>query len=280
MYTVGEALEDYLAWLSTARKSAAEVARVARRDVLPVFGHRTIASLTSGELRAWHEALAKATSPATANRKLTVLKAALNRAWSHERAHDQSSWHRVKAFAGADRPVTRWLRPDEARALADTCAPDFRALVLAALFTGGRYGELTQLEARDVMTDAVHFQHTKSGRPRFVPLNAEARAHFAALARNRVGLVLLRSSGNPWKKQDQRWRMAWACKRARIEPAARFHDLRHTYASWLAQDGVPLQAIAALLGHADTRMTERHYAHLRSDYLARLVDTHMPTIAL
>lgn len=58
---------------------------------------------------------------------------------------------------------------------------------------------------------------------------------------------------------------------ARIEPAVSFHILRHTYASVLAMRGVPLGVIAAQLGHADTRMTERHYAHLAPNYVADTV---------
>jgi integrase len=53
-----------------------------------------------------------------------------------------------------------------------------------------------------------------------------------------------------------------ACAAAKIEPEVRFHELRHTYASHLAQAGVDLLTISKLLGHADTRITSRHYAHL------------------
>jgi integrase len=62
-----------------------------------------------------------------------------------------------------------------------------------------------------------------------------------------------------------------ACVAARITPVATFHDLRHTYASRLAMRGVPMGVIAAQLGHADTRMTERHYAHLAPSYVADTV---------
>ena len=55
------------------------------------------------------------------------------------------------------------------------------------------------------------------------------------------------------------------CKAARISPAASFHVLRHTYASHLVMAGAPLQVVAANLGHADTRMTEKHYAHLAAE---------------
>jgi integrase len=62
-----------------------------------------------------------------------------------------------------------------------------------------------------------------------------------------------------------------ACASAHIVPAASFHVLRHTYASRLAMRGVPMAVIAQQLGHADTRMTERHYAHLAPSYVAEMV---------
>jgi integrase len=74
--------------------------------------------------------------------------------------------------------------------------------------------------------------------------------------------------------------MQAACKAARIESPMTFHDLRHTYASLLAKAGVPLQVIARALGHADIRMTERHYAHLSPDHIAEQVRAHLPAFGI
>jgi integrase len=71
-----------------------------------------------------------------------------------------------------------------------------------------------------------------------------------------------------------------ASARAKIEPAATFHILRHTYASALAMRGVPMGVIAAQLGHADTRMTERHYAHLSPNYVADTVRAALPALGI
>jgi site-specific recombinase XerC len=76
------------------------------------------------------------------------------------------------------------------------------------------------------------------------------------------------------------------CKRAGIGPAVSFHVLRHTHASILAMRAVPMAVIARQLGHSDTRMTERHYAHLAPNYVAdtirasfpRLTETKAPTV--
>jgi hypothetical protein len=75
-------------------------------------------------------------------------------------------------------------------------------------------------------------------------------------------------------------------RRAAIHPAVGFHVLRHTHASILAMQAVPMAVIARQLGHSDTRMTERHYAHLAPNYVAdtirasfpRLTETQAPTV--
>ena len=71
-----------------------------------------------------------------------------------------------------------------------------------------------------------------------------------------------------------------ACHGARIAPAVSFHILRHTYASHLVMAGAPLQVVAANLGHADTRMTEKHYAHLAPSYVASVIRTAMPKLGI
>jgi integrase len=59
-----------------------------------------------------------------------------------------------------------------------------------------------------------------------------------------------------------------------------FHVLRHTHASHLAMKGVGLGVIAAQLGHADTRMTEKHYAHLAPSYVADTIRAQFPTLGI
>ena len=71
-----------------------------------------------------------------------------------------------------------------------------------------------------------------------------------------------------------------ACRRAGINPPASFHILRHTYATHLLRAGAPLPVIAANLGHSDTRMTERHYAHLVPSHVAQVIRATMPKLGL
>jgi integrase len=199
----------------------------------------------------------------------------LNKAFQDELVADDSAWRKVKPFKGADEPVIRFLTPAEATRLTNAAPLPFRHLVAAALQTGARYSELAAVAAGDfnTTTQSVYFKPGKSGKARHVPLTAEGVALFQRLTAGKPASarVFAREDGEPWGKNHQVRPLALASAKAKIAPAVTFHELRHTYASALAQRGVDLLAISKLLGHADTRITSRHYAHLCDDSLRAAV---------
>src|SRR5262249_34589244 len=71
--------------------------------------------------------------------------------------------------------------------------------------------------------------------------------------------------------------MRAACAGGAISPPATFHTLRHTYASHLVQEGVPLLFVASALGHGDTRMVEKHYGHLAPSQVAEMIRAKLPS---
>jgi integrase len=122
----------------------------------------------------------------------------------------------------------------------------------------------------------------KGGKPRHVVLTEHGVSHFADFVAGKTGDALLfpRSDGMAWGPSHQHRRLRQACKGAKIAPAVSFHVLRHTYATLLLRAGAPLAVIAANLGHADTRMTERHYAHLVPGYVADTIRAAMPKLGI
>jgi integrase len=98
--------------------------------------------------------------------------------------------------------------------------------------------------------------------------------------RDNSNLVFLREDGLPWGHAHQFRPLRDACNRVRLTPAIGFHILRHTHAATLAMAGVPMGVIAAQLGHADTRVTERHYAHLAPNYVAATIRSSFPKLGL
>lgn len=151
------------------------------------------------------------------------------------------------------------------------------SLVLLSLNTGIRRGEAFGLEWADVDFDleqiTIRGATSKKNRTRYIPLNAEA---LDALKRwhKQAGNTRLVFTGRDGERLDN-VRKSWAgvLKEADIT-AFRWHDLRHTFASWLVMRGVDLNTVRELLGHGDIKMTLR-YAHLapahKAEAVARLV---------
>src|SRR6185312_12798335 len=216
----------------------------------------------------------------TANRILTILKAALNKAWREGNANSDAAWRRVEPFENVDTARVRYLTLAEAGRLINGCDPDFRRLVRGALETGARYGELALLTVSDFNPDSgtVAIRQSKSGKPRHVVLTKEGAAYFKSITAGRAGVDVLfkKDGGGPWKRSHQKEPMADANKRGKITPPINFHGLRHTWASHAVMNGVPLIVVAKNLGHSDTRMVERHYGHLAPSYVADAIRAGAP----
>jgi integrase len=229
-----------------------------------------------------HEAIRR--RRASANRTLTVLKAALNRAWREGKIPSDETWRRVEPFEEVNAARVRYLTVPEAKRLLNSCESDFRRLAQAALATGARYGELIGLRASDFNPDSgtVHVRTSKSGKGRHIVLNDEGSALFKSLAagKARNAVLLSKADGSPWKPAHQARPMTEACKRAKIVPPVSFHILRHTWASLAVMRGGPLMVVARNLGHSDTRMVERHYGHLAPSYVADAIRAAAPNFGM
>jgi integrase len=284
----------------------------ARSRISPAIGDVELPKLTTKRIRDWHTGLAVAPKlvrtsrimkkerksyavdtkdvdavrarRATANRTLTVLKAALNHAFHEGRVASDEAWRKVKPFREADAPVVHFLSGDECRRLVNATQGRFRNLVRGALAAGARYGELTRMCAADFNIEAgtITIRISKAGKVRHVVLANEGLALFEQLTAGRApqDLIFRRDDGGQWGASHQVRPIGEASRIAKLNPPATFHILRHTYASSLAMRGVPLGVIAAQLGHSDTRMTERHYAHLSPSYVADVVRAALPGLGI
>jgi integrase len=161
---------------------------------------------------------------------------------------------------------------------------EFRPMILAALQTGARYGELCRLEVADCNFDAgtIAIRQSKSGKARHVVLTEEGSKLFAQLAAGKTShkLLLTHVSGSPFTQSNQQKPMIEASQRAKIKPRVSFHVLRHTFASLSVMNGMPLMVVAKNLGHSDTRMVEKHYGHLSPNYVAEAVRKSAPRFGI
>jgi integrase len=221
---------------------------------------------------------------ATANRVLTILKAALNHAWKAGHVASDDAWRRVKPFRAVDVARIRYLSADECVRVVNSSQPAFRNLVRGALLTGCRYSELSALRVADFNGDAgvVTVSTSKAGKSRHVVLSAEGQQLMTTLTAGRASdeAIFVRADGGVWGRSHQLRPMTETCTRAGIQPVVSFHVLRHTHASHLAMNGVPMGVVAEQLGHADTRMTEKHYAHLAPSYVADTIRAHFPRLGI
>jgi integrase len=310
-YTVRECLEEYLTWFQGHRKSGIDARSRVDTHILPKLGDIQCNRLTTAELQKWLRDLASAPARlrskkdakkpnfralvkgddeairrrrASANRTLTALKAALNRAWREGKISSDDAWRRVEPFEEADGARARYLTVAEAKRLLNASSPDFRRLAQAALATGARYSELAALRAADFNPDSgtIHVRTSKSGKGRHIVLNDEGAALFRSLVAGKPGdaLLLVKADGTPWNKSHQARPMTEACKRAKIKPPASFHILRHTWASLAVMASAPLMVVARNLGHADTRMVERHYGHLAPSFIADAIRAAAPKFGI
>lgn len=182
---------------------------------------------------------------------------------------------------------TRYLTDSERQSLLAACKssanPDLFLVVLLAISTGMRKGEIMGMRWQDIHTSheqkftRVHLTKTKNDKARSVLITSPAlelieERRLLEVERKQVktatGLIFP-SAQNPDQPVDLRKSWASALKVAGIEEF-RFHDLRHTTASYLAMDGASLLSISKVLGHQTTKMTER-YSHLATSHIDEVV---------
>jgi len=231
----------------------------------------------------------------SANRVLTILKAALNHALDRRQVSSTGeAWREVKPYRGTTKARVRFLTVEDQLRLVNACPQDFRRLVKGALYTGARYGELARATAQDFdPTGGTLFligKGTGEGKPRRVVLTEEGQAFFLELTAGHSATELIfqrdqverrkrEDVGTGWGHGDQSRFMAQACVAACLDTLS-FHELRHSYASMLVNAGCPLAYVAAQLGHTDTRMVEKHYGHLAPNALADSIRALMPKLGL
>lgn len=241
------------------------------------IGNQRLDLITPAQIAAGRDELLKSRSAGTCARYLAALSHLLTI------AHTEWEWIDANPVRRVRRPTeprgrVRYLSDHERVALLSACErsphPFLASITVLALSTGMRLGEIRTLEWGDVdfAKKRVILRHTKNGEDRAVPL--PPRALEALLTHKRqiqtVDGLIFPSSRNP--QVPACIRKAWnnAIRESGIVDF-RFHDLRHTCASYLAMSGASLMEIAEILGHKSFAMVRR-YAHLSEAHTARVVE--------
>lgn len=258
---------------------------IARVHLGPAFGHLRLAEITeevidaftADKLRGDPEAdpPRRPLAPKTVHNILTVLARCLKSAAA--KLPRVPTTNKPRVFM----PDFDWLKADEVPLVLDAARDqDDRTMILFALDTGARAGELLALRWGDLdfHNRKVVFRHsstrgmvgpTKSGKTRDVPMTGRLKDALNAYKHLRGPLVFCRDDGKPLRLGQLHEAIWRTCRKAGLREI-RWHDLRHTFASHLVSAGVPLPQIQAWLGHSTITMVLR-YAHMAPEQNADMI---------
>jgi len=193
----------------------------------------------------------------TANRSLTILKHRFRKAeeWGYlaRGTNPAAGFKTEKEKNGRE----FFLTADQAETFLGKIADRYKPLVLTALHTGARRGELLGLSWEDVDLDRrlLTFRNTKNGENRTVPMSETLSSALRRMpGRLQGGHVFRTAEGEPLEPAGFRKAFEGAVKNVGLK-GFRFHDLRHSAASFMVQAGVPLNTVRAILGHKSLTMT-------------------------
>ena len=248
------------------------------RHLEPAFGAMPLREISPLRVRAFIAELATRRAPATVRHVHALLSTILSDA-----VEEGLLLHNPCRRTGLPRsspPPQTFLSPEQIAVLAAAIDPHYRQLVITAAGTGLRWGELTGLSpaAVDLLHGRLYVYRTLidlNGQFSFGEPKTRGSRRVVSLSRTLVDglseqlklateeLVFSSPSGEPLRRSIFYYR-TWrpAIRAAEIEPAPRFHDLRHSHVAMLIAAGVPVKAIQDRLGHASVVMTMDRYGHL------------------
>lgn len=280
--TLEEFEKEYLEHAEAQKKpSSVRADQVALQHLLPVFGKMKLREITPGAVQRYIDRrrlvvnrYGRRMRASTIRNEIFTLSAIFREAIRRELVQNNPV-SRVRK-PKEDNTIVRYLTPEEDERLWPALSDHLKPIVKVALHTGMRKGELLNLAWADVDYDQrlITVRNTKSNRKRYIPMNDVLVATLKALPRDAddIHVFVNKHTGDVYGDIKTSWKRTM--RKAKIENF-RFHDLRHTFASRLAQAGIPLIVIKELLGHKDITTTMR-YAHLAPTDMYKAVDVLAP----
>jgi integrase len=280
--TVGQALNQYATDLQIRGGDAGNVTRV-KVHLTQALARKNVALVRARELRQWRDGLAKKIAPATVNRTINALKAALNLCAEHDDGIvTRRAWETGLASI-PDAAQSRNVILDEAAVRAVIAASyergqEFGLLVEAAAVTGARVSQLHRLEVQDLQDDRTdpHLmmpssrkgrgQKKISRRPVPIPVSLAAKLRRIAEGRAPTAPLLTKPTGDRWGRGDH-WRpFARAVGATGLDPGeATLYALRHSSIVRALLAGVPVRVVA--VNHdTSVAMIERTYSRYIGDH--------------
>lgn len=231
----------------------------------PYFGDSKLSVITPKMISNYKVLrYSKEVKPSTINKELAMLSKAFNLAvkeWEWLKENPVSKVKKERENNQRD----RWLTGDEEKRLLENSSKKLRDIIIFDLHTGLRQDELLSLQwARvDILRKTIIIQESKNGKPRTIPLDRVAfdiLVEKSKIRNIKYDFVFTSRIGTKIDRHNLRRIFDLAVEKAGIQDF-RFHDLRHTFATRLAQKGGSIQKISKLLGHQSIIMTQRYTHH-------------------
>ena len=263
--------EQYAEWAEHNKRGWRQTGQFNQQALLTYFGAKPINHITPWLIEKYKLWRREGLQPATVNRDLSLLSHIFTKAieWGHLTDHPMKGG-KVKKLPG-ETMRERILTPEEETTLLAEASPRLQPILILALDTGMRRGEILGLtwDRVDLRQAEILLPHSKNGRMRRLPLTDRALEALRALhpPSTTRGHVFTLRNGRP--QRDIREGFAGAIQRAGL-PGLRPHDLRHTFATRLVIAGVDIVTVQRLLGHQTLAMTQR-YAHPTSADMRRAI---------
>ena len=232
--------------------------------LVPYFGTRPIDEISKSDVIAWRDAMSARTG--LCNRTIPNLSAVL--VYAEKLGLRKRGSNPARGLKRYKRPQqTRYLSIAEFRRLElrlrEFGDARFAAMIRLYIHTGARKGELTGLRWKEVAARHLELEDSKTG-PKSIRLSQAAKRIVEALPRGDADHLVFVDGAEKPLNLSKLWDQFRAFAGLRD---VRLHDLRHSYASIAVQNGIDLEPIGRLLGHALTETTER-YAHLNDGCIA------------
>lgn len=249
----------------TVKKRSWKRDELCLRHLINFYKGRIISDIKAQDVDDYKVSRLNEVSPATVNRELEVLRHLFNLADRWNRFFGKNPVSRA-GLLPLNNKKERILTLDEEKRLFAACDPYLRNIIVTALYTGMRKGEIITLKWDNVDLESglitIDQTNSKSKKTRRIPINSIVRKLLLGQRLKSAGNehVFLSSKGTPYLRQDSLNRaFILALRKAKIQ-GLRFHDLRHTAATRMIELGGSIVAVKEILGHSTLDMTMR-YAH-------------------
>ncbi|GBE05073.1 tyrosine recombinase XerD [bacterium BMS3Abin10] len=267
-----ELSEKYRSWIE-GRQRSAKVKGYIIGQLVKRFGNLPLRRFSTALVEQLQtDNINRGLKHASNNKVLNVLKAIFTKAVDWEMVESETLKRVRKVKQLPENKRLRFISKTECQELISVCDPHLRPIVVTALNTGMRKGEIFNLkwDNVDLKHGFILLEITKNGERREIPINDTLRSTLQGITRRLDVPYVFFDPATGKSYQDLKRSFKSALRRAKIQDF-HFHDLRHTFASLLVMAGVDLTTASRLLGHKDIKMTLR-YAHLAPSHITRAVN--------